>query len=132
MSAGFALKGLDEFAAELTKLPAAVRAAIKPVVVAKAHALEGRIASEYQSRGAAGAGEGMRVDVDDQADSLGARVVNPSKVGHLYEQGTAARYDDAGHYRGRMPAAHVMARNAERARRELVPELEKALERVGQ
>ena len=131
MSAGFEFKGLDAFAAELTKLPADVRAELKPVIVAKAQALEATVQGEYASRGVAGVGEGMHVEVDSDPSSLGARVVNPSEVGHLWEQGTASRYDGAGRFRGRMPAGNVMVPAAERARAELVGELEQALGRVG-
>jgi hypothetical protein len=131
MSAGFELKGLDAFAAELTKLPDAVRAELKPVVVSKAHALQAEVQGEYAARGVAGVGDGMHVDVDSDPASLGARVVNPSPTGHLWEQGTAARYDGAGNYRGRMPAGNVLVPAAIRARAELVVELEQALERVG-
>ena len=132
MSAGLGFKGLDAFAKELTLLPEKVRAELKPVIVRKAQELQATVQGEYAARGVASVGDGMRVEVDSDPSSLGARVVNPSPIGHLYEQGTSTRYDDQGRHRGRMPAANVLVPAAERARAELVPELEAALARVGQ
>lgn len=131
MSGGFEIKGLDALAAELTRLPETVRAALKPVVVAKGHALESALRSEYATRGVSSVGDGLHVEVDSDPASLGVQVVNPSPIAHLWEQGTAGRYDGHGAYRGRMPAGNVMARLRERARRELPDELEDALARVG-
>jgi hypothetical protein len=132
MSASFEFDALKELAKEIAALPATIRAEFKPTVVDGAERIQSRVASAYAAEGVESVGAGMRVEVSDEAGDISARVVNPSKLGHLYELGTVDRYDPTrkGAYRGRMPAKPTFIPIAQQERARVAEQLERDLSQL--
>jgi hypothetical protein len=115
--------GLEEFKAELRRLPERLRDRAADIIENKAEEAKSAIFQAYPRGKSGNLREGLSVEHHRSAFGAQSIVRNKAKHAYIYENGSEARKTSAGWPRGSMPPGRVFIRIIIKKRREMEDEL---------
>jgi len=130
MNARLTWTGLAELKADLRALPGGLAGDASGIVM---EAADGAKADMHYPRRTGDLADKLKVERVSTSGPFGAgaRVVNTSKIAHIFENGSQARHNALGANRGSMPPGHVFVPAVVRRRRAMYEQLKALLVRHG-
>jgi Bacteriophage HK97-gp10, putative tail-component len=131
MSVTLKWDGLDEFKADLERLPEGLTTESDPIVATAAHEAASEIRAAYPTRTGNLKKNVFVSRLDKGKDFVGYIVKNSAPHAFIFENGTQARHTSIGANRGAMPPGHVFVPAVIRRRRQMYEQLKALLVRHG-
>jgi len=131
MSVTLKWDGLDEFKADLEKLPEGLTTDSDPIVSSAANGAAADIRAGYPTRTGNLKKNVFVSRLDKGKDFRGYIVKNTAPHAFIFENGTQARHTAIGANRGAMPPGHVFVPAVIRRRRQMYEQLKALLVRYG-
>lgn len=131
MPVDFDLSELEALRLDLLKLPEDLADKAQGRIVQAVRLSSSRIQISYP-RGQSGdlAGK-VKISVERNGPSVVGIVKNTSKIGYIFENGSANRYTDKGAFRGAMPPGHVFIPIVAQERRKMYADLKEIVAEAG-